>query len=80
MGLNYATAWGVFNTIRWGIVMVPVQVLEASTLTFVGHAWGRWRAQVGPEVKKPKATKKDLLGKILSASISCNKYINSSQQ
>jgi Na+-driven multidrug efflux pump len=61
MGLNYATAWGVFNTIRWGIVMVPVQALEASTLTFVGHAWGRWRAQVGPEVKKPKATKKDLL-------------------
>lgn len=26
MGSDYATAWGVFNTIRWGIVMVPVQV------------------------------------------------------
>ena len=65
MGLNYATAWGVFNTIRWGIFMVPVQALEASTLTFVGHAWGQWRAEVGPEVKKPKASKKDLLGEFL---------------
>lgn len=55
MGSNYATAWGVFNTIRWGIVMVPVQALEASTLTFVGHAWGRWRAEIGPEIKKPKS-------------------------
>ena len=26
LGENYATAWGVFNTIRWGLVMVPVQV------------------------------------------------------
>lgn len=24
MGNNYATAWGVFTTIRWGLVMVPV--------------------------------------------------------
>ena len=24
MGEDYATAWGVFNTIRWGLVMVPV--------------------------------------------------------
>jgi Na+-driven multidrug efflux pump len=63
MGLNYATAWGVFNTIRWGIFMVPVQALEASTLTFVGHAWGKWRAEVGPTLKRPKATRQDLLGK-----------------
>ncbi len=63
MGSDYATAWGVFNTIRWGIVMVPVQALEASTLTFVGHVWGQWRAQVGAEVKKPKASKRDLLSK-----------------
>jgi len=60
MGSDYATAWGVFNTIRWGIVMVPVQALEASTLTFVGHIWGQWRAEVGPEVKKPKITWQDL--------------------
>lgn len=35
MGNTYATAWGVFNTIRWGLVMVPVQALEASAVTFV---------------------------------------------
>ncbi|TVY15114.1 hypothetical protein LARI1_G006187 [Lachnellula arida] len=40
---DYATAWGVFNTIRGGILMVPLQALEASTLTFIGHKWGRWR-------------------------------------
>jgi len=62
MGSDYATAWGVFNTIRWGIVMVPVNALQASTLTFVGHAWGRWRARVGPDTKKPKASKADLIG------------------
>lgn len=28
MGSTYATAWGVFNTIRWGLIMVPVQALE----------------------------------------------------
>ena len=66
MGSDYATAWGVFNTIRWGIVMVPVQALEASTLTFVGHAWGRWRAQVGPEVEKPKATRREMLSESLN--------------
>lgn len=42
MGSDYATAWGVFSTIRWGLVMVPVQALEATTLTFVGHSWGRF--------------------------------------
>ncbi|KAL2819292.1 hypothetical protein BDW59DRAFT_122478 [Aspergillus cavernicola] len=40
MSADYATAWGVFSTIRWGLVMVPVQALEATTLAFVGHAWG----------------------------------------
>lgn len=40
LGSDYATAWGVFNTIRWGLVMIPVQALEATPLTFVGHAWG----------------------------------------
>lgn len=54
LGENYGTAWGVFNTIRWGLVMVPVQALEASTLTFVGHNWGQWRASVGVGLRKPK--------------------------
>lgn len=40
LGQEYGTAWGVFNTIRWGLIMVPVQALEASTLAFVGHNWG----------------------------------------
>lgn len=31
MSVNYAMAWGVFITIRWGLVMVPVQALEATT-------------------------------------------------
>jgi Na+-driven multidrug efflux pump len=41
MSADYATAWGVFSTIRWGLIMVPVQALEATTLAFVGHAWGQ---------------------------------------
>jgi Na+-driven multidrug efflux pump len=61
LGQDYATAWGVFNTIRWGLVMVPVQALEASTLTFVGHFWARWRAQVGVSRRKPTATWKDII-------------------
>lgn len=62
MGSNYATAWGVFNTIRWGLVMVPVQALEASSLTFVGHAWGTFRrAHASHAVSAyPKATKKEV--------------------
>jgi hypothetical protein len=40
MDPNYATARGVFNTIRWGLIMMPIQALEATTLAFVGHAWG----------------------------------------
>ena len=61
LGENYGTAWGIFNTIRWGMVMVPVQALEASTLAFVGHNWGQWRARVGVGLRKPKASKQDLL-------------------
>lgn len=63
MGSDYATAWGVFTTIRWGLIMVPVLALEASTLTFVGHAWGGWRARVGPNVRRAKASKSDVVGK-----------------
>ena len=62
LGQNYGTAWGVFNTIRWGLVMVPVQALEASTLTFVGHNWGQWRALIGVSLRRPKASRKDLTG------------------
>ncbi|EIW80541.1 hypothetical protein CONPUDRAFT_82739 [Coniophora puteana RWD-64-598 SS2] len=40
MGQAYATAWGVFNTIRWGLIMVPVNALEATSNAFVGHRWG----------------------------------------
>ncbi|KAG8685761.1 hypothetical protein FRC08_012926 [Ceratobasidium sp. 394] len=43
LGSDYATAWGIFNTIRWGLVMVPVNALSATSSTFVGHEWGIWR-------------------------------------
>lgn len=62
LGETYSTAWGVFNTIRWGLVMVPVQALEASTLAFVGHNWGQWRARVGANLTKAKASSRDLIG------------------
>ena len=62
MGADYATAWGVFNTIRWGLVMVPVQTLEATALAFVGHGWGRWRKEVGGQSRKAKAKKAQVRG------------------
>lgn len=46
LGSDYATAWGVFSTIRWGLIMVPVLAFEATTLTFVGHSWGQIRARI----------------------------------
>jgi Na+-driven multidrug efflux pump len=46
LGSDYATAWGVFSTIRWGLIMVPVMALEATTLTFVGHSWGALRVTI----------------------------------
>ncbi|PFH58216.1 hypothetical protein XA68_14015 [Ophiocordyceps unilateralis] len=54
MGTIYATAWGVFNTIRWGFVMVPVSALEATTLAFVGHNWSRWRSNIGITTLQPR--------------------------
>lgn len=60
MGNNYATAWGVFNTIRWGLIMVPVQALEASSSAFVGHKWGKWRRRIGSQVRRAKATWRDI--------------------
>lgn len=65
LGAAYGTAWGVFNTIRWGLVMVPVQALEASTLAFVGHNWGRWRARAGVGLRRPKAEGKEVIGTVL---------------
>lgn len=62
MGSNYATAWGVFSTIRWGLIMVPVQALEATSLAFVGHAWGAWRKDVGVLVRRPRASLRQLRG------------------
>jgi Na+-driven multidrug efflux pump len=61
MGNDYATAWGIFSTIRWGLVMVPVQALEATTLVFVGHNWGKWRNSVGIDARRPNATRRDIL-------------------
>jgi Na+-driven multidrug efflux pump len=66
MGLDYATAWGVFNTIRWGLVMVPVSALEATSLAFVGHNWGAWRREVGTDVRRPYATLKNLRSEYLT--------------
>eukprot|EP01055_Gregarina_sp_Pseudo9_P000220 Gregarina_sp_Pseudo_9__219@NODE_1141_length_1846_cov_57_805202_g1068_i0_p1_GENE_NODE_1141_length_1846_cov_57_805202_g1068_i0NODE_1141_length_1846_cov_57_805202_g1068_i0_p1_ORF_typecomplete_len515_score146_96MatE/PF01554_18/7_6e10MatE/PF01554_18/1_2e04MatE/PF01554_18/0_084Polysacc_synt_C/PF14667_6/2_6e03Polysacc_synt_C/PF14667_6/1_2e07Polysacc_synt_C/PF14667_6/2_7e03Polysacc_synt_C/PF14667_6/9_9e02_NODE_1141_length_1846_cov_57_805202_g1068_i01931737 len=71
MGNDYATAWGVFNTVRWGLVMVPVQALEATTLAFVGHAWGEWRRCVGVTNLQPRATWHDLLAITRPALTSC---------
>jgi Na+-driven multidrug efflux pump len=66
MGSDYATAWGVFNTIRWGLVMVPVLALEASALTFVGHAWGQWRRDIRVETRRAKASWTDIFSASLS--------------
>ncbi|KAI8631712.1 hypothetical protein F5Y19DRAFT_463388 [Xylariaceae sp. FL1651] len=56
LGSTYATAWGVFNTIRCGLIMVPVNALEATSLQFIGHVWGQWRCEMGAENRRPKAT------------------------
>ena len=62
MGTDYATAWGVFITIRWGLVMVPVLALEATSLAFIGHAWGSWRREIGIENRKPNMSRRHLIG------------------
>ncbi|KAL7409276.1 hypothetical protein BDY24DRAFT_408114 [Mrakia frigida] len=43
LGSVYATAYGVLMTIRWGLVMVPVYALEATSNAFVGHRWGIYK-------------------------------------
>ncbi|KAI5783083.1 hypothetical protein FPQ18DRAFT_114991 [Pyronema domesticum] len=65
LGNNYATAWAIFNTIRWGLVMVPVYSLEATTSTFIGHAWGYFRS-LGR-----KATNRDIFQLMKPALLSC---------
>ncbi|CAN9239545.1 unnamed protein product [Alternaria sp. RS040] len=62
LGSDYATAWGVFSTIRWGLIMVPVMALEATTLTFVGHSWGALRASIVgvSRFAKPQVTRRQL--------------------
>ncbi|KAI0190514.1 hypothetical protein EV127DRAFT_430461 [Xylaria flabelliformis] len=60
LGTTYATAWGVFNTIRWGLVMVPVNALEATSLQFIGHRWGKWRCEMGINNRRPRATWKQI--------------------
>ncbi|KAH7036396.1 hypothetical protein B0J12DRAFT_713363 [Macrophomina phaseolina] len=81
MGNEYATAWGVFTTIRWGLVMVPVQALEATALAFVGHAWGAWRGQVGAGVtggsssssrRRAKAERRDIFVMVKPVLLSCS--------
>ncbi|KAJ3051893.1 hypothetical protein HK097_007093, partial [Rhizophlyctis rosea] len=58
LGADYATAWGVFNTIRWGVLMVPASAFEAATLAFTAHNWGVWRKK---QEDGEELTKKDLI-------------------
>ncbi|KAI2779253.1 hypothetical protein F4815DRAFT_474691 [Daldinia loculata] len=53
LGSTYATAWTIFTTIRWGLVMVPVQSLEATSLAFIGHHWGSWRRSISKTTRRP---------------------------
>ncbi|CAE6417161.1 unnamed protein product [Rhizoctonia solani] len=68
LGSDYATAWGIFNTIRWGLVMVPVNALSATSSTFVGHEWGLWRERALTR-GSTQASLADIIGprKIISA-------------
>ncbi|KAF8544711.1 hypothetical protein BDD12DRAFT_872447 [Trichophaea hybrida] len=58
LGNVYNTAFTIFNAIRWGLVMVPVYALEVTSLTFVGHAWGAFKARCR---RQRHATNHDLL-------------------
>jgi len=55
LGSTYATAWGIFNAIRWGLVMVPVLALDATASAFVSHRWGSWRREIGVTTRRPAA-------------------------
>ncbi|KAM0275924.1 hypothetical protein ACHAQH_007266 [Verticillium albo-atrum] len=60
LGTIYATAWGVFNTIRWGLIMVPVLALEQTSLAFTGHAWGTLRRTLGVTTLRPRVPLRSL--------------------
>lgn len=70
MGSTYATAWGVFNTIRWGLIMVPVQALEQTSLTFTGHYWGDFRDSIGQSTLRPVVSLHVILSLIRPAAAS----------
>ncbi|KAJ6116444.1 hypothetical protein N7512_006169 [Penicillium capsulatum] len=69
LGPDYAAAWGVFNTIRWGLVMIVVQALEASTLTFIGHNWGRFRSS--HRTRYPRVSRAEIWVIVGPAMVSC---------
>ncbi|KAF1818673.1 uncharacterized protein K489DRAFT_434885 [Dissoconium aciculare CBS 342.82] len=71
VGLVYTTAWSVFNTIRWGLIIVPIQALEATALTFVGHRWGAFRNSVGMDNRRPTASKRQIYNIVSPALQSC---------
>ncbi|TVY84045.1 hypothetical protein LSUE1_G003681 [Lachnellula suecica] len=70
LGSDYSNAWGVFNTIRWGLIMVPVQALEATSLTFIGHRWGEYRRRLGTTTRRPAPYYAEILAIIRPALIS----------
>lgn len=70
IGLEYSTAWSVFITIRWGVVMIPVMALEQTSLAFIGHAWGAWRQRIGVGNLQPKMDRVDAFVIIRPAIIS----------
>ncbi|KEQ99644.1 hypothetical protein AUEXF2481DRAFT_45739 [Aureobasidium subglaciale EXF-2481] len=70
MGSDYATAWGIFSSIRWGLIMVPVQALEATTLAFIGHSWGEWRKETDRD-RRPTASRQKIYNIIRPALWSC---------
>lgn len=51
--------------------MVPVQALEATSLAFVGHAWGSFRQMHGAENRRPKGTWRQLIAVARPALRSC---------
>lgn len=57
-----------FNTIRWGLVMVPVNALAATASTFVGHEWGLWRERALSQ-GFTQASLTDLIGRYITPTI-----------
>lgn len=61
MGINCTTAFGVVDTTRLRLIMMPVQALEAASLAFGGYAWGKWRVQAGGGRARIQALKQDII-------------------